>query len=196
MGFEQFLRRDGLTYRLVPVENDRVNTDFMLDKVTNKFKFGSANVPGVYFDEENRRQLNTLRTAYADLALDLASKNRKEDAKKVLNQIDKMMLDENMPYGMASRGNSHNRNSLLFLEACYLAGDTALANKVSNSVKKDLEQQIRFYNSLTGRKAELMEAEKRGSENYLQAISQMQTIYNPKLQIPGKMMAADSAAQK
>ncbi|MGK9867783.1 hypothetical protein O6221_23450, partial [Salmonella enterica subsp. enterica] len=93
--------------------------------------------------------------------------------------IDKMMLDENMPYGMASRGNSHNRNSLLFLEACYLAGDTALANKVSNSVKKDLEQQIRFYNSLTGRKAELMEAEKRGSENYLQAISQMQTIYNP-----------------
>ena len=196
IGFETFLRRDGLTYRLVPVENDRVNTDYMLDKVTNKFRFGSANVPGVYFDEENRRQLNSLRSAYADLALDLASKNRKEEAKKVLNQIDKMMLDENMPYGMASRGNLHNRNSLLFLEACYLAGDTVLANKVSASVKKDLEQQVRFYNSLTGRKAELMEPEKRGSENYLQAISQMQTMYNPRLQIPGKMMAADSAAQK
>jgi hypothetical protein len=196
LGLDQFLRRDGMTYRLVPVENDRVNTNWMLDKVTNKFRFGNANVPGVYFDEENRRHLNSIRTAYADLALDLASKNRKEEARKVLKQVDSMMYEGNMAYGMTSRGNLHNRNSLVFLEACYLAGDTALAAKVSASVKKDLEQQVRFYNSLTGRKAEGMEQEKRAADNYLQAVAQMQTMYNPRLQIPGKMMAADTTTQK
>lgn len=193
LGLDQFLRRDGMTYRLVPVENDRVNTNWMLDKVTNKFRFGNANVPGVYFDEENRRHLNSIRTAYADLALDLASKNRKEEARKVLNQVDSMMYEGNMAYGMTSRGNLHNRNSLVFLEACYLAGDTTLAAKVSASVKKDLEQQVRFYNSLSGRKADGMEQEKRAAESYLQAVAQMQTMYNPQLQIPGKMMAKDSA---
>ncbi len=192
LGLDQFLRRDGMTYRLVPVENNRVNTNWMLDKVTNKFRFGNANVPGVYFDEENRRHLNSIRTAYADLAIDLASKNRKEEARKVLNQVDSMMYEGNMAYGMTSRGNIHNRNSLVFLEATYLAGDTVLAAKVSASVKKDLEQQVRFYNSLTGRKAEGMEQEKRAAESYLQAVAQMQTMYNPRLQIPGKMMAADS----
>lgn len=193
LGLDQFLRRDGMTYRLVPVENDRVNTNWMLDKVTNKFRFGNANVPGVYFDEENRRHLNSIRTAYADLALDLASKNRKEEARKVLNQVDSMMYEGNMAYGMTSRGNLHNRNSLVFLEACYLAGDTTLAAKVSASVKKDLEQQVRFYNSLSGRKADGMEQEKRAAESYLQAVAQMQTMYNPQLQIPGKMMVKDSA---
>lgn len=196
LGIDQFLRRDGMTYRLVPVENDRVNTNWMLDKVTNKFRFGNANVPGVYFDEENRRHLNSIRTAYADLALDLASKNRKKEARKVLHQVDSMMLESNFAYGMSSRGNMHNRNSLVFLEACYLAGDTKLAEKVSASVKKDLEQQVRFYNSLTGRKAEAMDPEKRGAQNYLQAISQMQTMYNPQLQIPGKMMAKDTVGNK
>ncbi len=57
-------------------------------------------------------------------------KVRKEEARKVLEKADKMMLQENMPYGMISRGNMHNRNSIAFLEACYRADDKALAAKV------------------------------------------------------------------
>jgi hypothetical protein len=192
LGFDQFLRRDGLSFRLVPVQNSRVNTDWMLSKAMNNFAFGNANVKGVYFDEENRRHLNTIRNAYAELAIDLSAKNRKEEAKKALQLVDKMMLDENFSYGMVSRGNMHNKNSLLFLEACLMAGDTTLANKVAASVKKDLQQQVKFYNGLTGDKVEQMADEKRMAESYLQGLEQIQTIYNPRIQIPGKMMAADS----
>ncbi|HQS55353.1 MAG: membrane protein [Bacteroidetes bacterium 24-39-8] len=192
LGFDQFLRRDGLSFRLVPVQNSRVNTDWMLSKAMNNFAFGNANVKGVYFDEENRRHLNTIRNAYAELAIDLSAKNRKEEAKKALQLVDKMMLDENFAYGMVSRGNMHNKNSLLFLEACLMAGDTTLANKVAASVKKDLQQQVKFYNGLTGDKVEQMGDEKRMAESYLQGLEQIQTIYNPRIQIPGKMMAADS----
>ncbi|MBR2647811.1 MAG: DUF2723 domain-containing protein [Sediminibacterium sp.] len=188
LGFDQYLRRDGLSYRLVPVINSRVNAGWMKDKALNVFASGNADKKGVYFDEENRRHLNTIRSAYADLAIDLAAAGKKEEARKVLQKVDKMMDEENFGYGMASRGNLHNRNSLMFLEACYMAEDTALVKKVSASVKKDLQQQIKFYNTLSGNKAEWMADEKRMSESYLDGLEKMKAIYNPAIQIPGKIM--------
>ncbi|MDB5245891.1 MAG: rane protein [Segetibacter sp.] len=178
LGFGQYLRKDGLAYRFVPVTGQQVNTDWMTDKLMNKFAFGNANIPGVYFDEENRRHLNTIRSAYAELAFDLSSKGRKEDARKALNKVDKMMLQENMPYGMISRGNMHNRNSLAFLQACYLADDKALSAKVVGSVKKDLQQQIKFYNSLSETKAEWMAFDKKTAEDYLQELNRMEQMYS------------------
>lgn len=191
LGFDQYLRRDGLSYRLAPVKNSRVNTNWMLDKLTNKFAFGNADKPGVYFDEENRRHLGGIRSAYAELAIDLAARNRKEEARAVLNKVDKMMHESNFGYGLTSRGNLHNRNSLLFLEACYLAGDQALIQKVSAAVKKDLAQQVNYYNTLSGMKADNMAQEKQTAEGYLQALTQMQTMYNPSVEIPGKIMSKE-----
>jgi hypothetical protein len=192
LGFDQYLRRDGLSYRLAPIKNSKVNTDWMLNIVTNKFAFGNADKAGVYFDEENRRHLNGIRSAYAELAIDLAAKNRKEDARAVLNKVDKMMHESNFGYGLTSRGNIHNRNSLLFLEACYLAGDQALIQKVSAAVKKDLQQQVNYYNALTGMKADNMSQERQTAESYLQALGQMQTMYNPSVEIPGKVMSKET----
>ncbi len=193
LGFDKYIRRDGLSFRLVPVENSRVNDDWMMDKAMNTFGFGNANVKGVYFDEENRRHLNSIRTAYAELAIDLASKDRKEDARKVLQKADKMLNQGNFDYGITSRANQHNRNSLLFLEACYMADDKALAEKVAASLKKDMQQQMNYYNTLPGDKGENMAEEKRMTDNYLKGLEQMQNIYNPRIQIPGKLMApADS----
>ena len=193
LGFDQYLRRDGLSYRLAPVKNSKVNTDWMLDKLTNKFAFGNANKPGVYFDEENRRHLGGIRSAYAELAIDLAAKNRKEEARAVLNKVDKMMHESNFGYGLTSRGNLHNRNSLLFLEACYLAGDQTLIQKVSAAVKQDLQQQVNYYNTLSGQKADNMAQEKQTAETYLQALGQMQTMYNPSVEIPGKVMSKEAS---
>ncbi len=194
LGFDQYIRRDGLSFRLVPVQGSRVNTDWMLDRALNKFAFGNAQTKGVYYDEENRRHLNTIRNAYAELAHDLVGKGRKEDAKKVLEKADKMMDQSNFAYGMTSRANLHNRNSLLFLEACYLSGDTTLAEKVAASVKKDLQQQLKFYNSLSGQQADNLFDEKRTADSYLQAMQQMETMYHPGagVAIPGKLMPADT----
>ncbi len=180
LGFGNYLRRDGLSYRLVPVENSSVNTDWMLDKVMNKFGFGNANIFGVYYDEENRRHLNIIRRADAELALDLAAKNRKEDARKVLDKTDNMMLQTNFPYGMVARNNEHNRISLMFLEACYRAEDKTLAAKVAKSVKTDLQQQVKYYNSLTGVDAENMAYDLQQAQNLLQTMDQMEKAYNGK----------------
>jgi hypothetical protein len=71
---DAYLRQDGLTYRLIPVKGSDVNNERVADVMMNKFVFGNANVPGVYFDEENRRHLNSIRQAYASAAMSLAMK--------------------------------------------------------------------------------------------------------------------------
>lgn len=178
LGFGQYLRRDGLAYRLVPVQNDPINDDYMFNVVMKKFAFGGAERPGTYFDEENRRHLLEIRSAMAELASDLADKGRKADAIKVLEKADAMILDENMPYGLASRGNQQDRTSLLFLDACYKAGDQKLILRVSQKVRADLLQQLRFYNSLSGSQADNMNDDKKSVTELLQSMEQMKYIYS------------------
>jgi hypothetical protein len=165
-----------LSYRLVPVENSRVNTDWTYNTIMTKFGFGNANIPNVYFDEENRRHLNTIRKAEVDLAFDLIDKGKKDSARAVLNRCDKMMLEQNFPYGMVSRGNDHNQLSLAVMQAAYMADDKTLGEKVANSVKKDLQQQVKYYNSLSGWQAEGLNYEKQSSQDLLDRLGQMQQV--------------------
>jgi hypothetical protein len=114
-----------------------------------KFGYGHANKKGVYFDEENRRRMNAIKLAHAQVARSLAQAGKKEAARRVLHRFDDQVKESNIPYGMtANRGNIHNIFSLQFLEACYLSEDLTLAKKVAASLKKDLQQQLRYYQSL------------------------------------------------
>ncbi|MFM7358279.1 MAG: protein O-mannosyl-transferase family [Sediminibacterium sp.] len=198
LGIDSYIRRDGLTYRLVPVKESQFNTNWAQDKMMNKFVFGNADKAGVYFDEENRRHLGALRTAYAELALSLSAEGRFEEAKKAVQKADKMLNEANFPYGLTNRYNIHNRNSLLFMQACTEAGELALAKKISSAVKKDLQQQMQYYESLKGNKREFMEQEIYMAEDLLNRLNQLTKpdTSNPIL-IPGKAMRpADSPTLK
>jgi hypothetical protein len=155
LGLMKYTRLRGLAYQLVPVENpesrnaDAVDNDAAYKTMMEKFAYGDANIPGVYYDEENRRHLNSIKYATAQLAQSLADAGRKDSARKVLEHYDQNVLESNFPYGMTSnQGNMHDIFSLHFLGACYAAEDWALAKKVDASIKKDLDQQMRYYKSL------------------------------------------------
>ncbi|MDB5203584.1 MAG: rane protein [Ferruginibacter sp.] len=167
LGFGAYLRQDGLSYRLVPVANSEVNQDWVFNKMTKTFVFGNADKQGVYFDEENRRHLNSIRLAYAQAAANLADHGRKEDAKKMLNKCDQMMLESNMPYGMVSRNGQHNQISLQFLIAAYKAGDLKLAGKVTQSLKKDMEQQMEYYQQLPDTKRDNLSYDENRNQDML-----------------------------
>jgi hypothetical protein len=180
LGFGAYLRQDGLTNRLVPVANSPVNTNWVYDKMMNKFVFGNANVAGVYFDEENRRHLNTIRLAYAEAAGNLAENGKKEEARKMLQKCDKGILEENFSYGMVSRYQQHNYVSLQFLEACFKADDKVLAEKVAKSVKRDLEQQMNYFSHLDERKQDQFRNDNEQVSNFLRGIQQIEQMYkNP-----------------
>ncbi len=198
LGFQNYIRQDGLTYRLVPVPNSEVNDKRTYDVMMTKFVSGNADKPGVYFDEENRRHLNTIRMAYASASLDLAIKNKKEEARKMLNKVDKMMLEDNFPYGMASRNQQHNYISHLLVQAAYAAEDTVLATRITKSLRKDLEQQIRYYESLDDRKAQVFDIGGRGgdkvaAEQLLMRLTQFEQQYKNKNNAPSETGAQINA---
>jgi hypothetical protein len=186
LGFGSYIRKIGITYALVPMENTQLDADRMYRQIMDpeKFAYGNCNLPGVYFDEENRRHLNIIRRAHAEAALGLSREGKKDSARQVLNKADKMMLQENFPYGMTSRRNEHDRNALQFLQACYEAGDKALADKVEASVKKDLEQQIAYYNSLKSPWSETMESEKQTAQQLLDQLNAIRKMSGMQQQLP------------
>lgn len=195
LGFDEYLRQDGLTWRLVPVANVRgtVNIDWMYNNVMSKFKYGSADKKGIYFDEENRRHLVNIRNAHTILAMNLISAGRKEDAKKVLQRCDKNMPSQNMPYGLASRyGNDHNEKSFYFAMTAFQAGDAELGKRVMEQVKKDCQQQVAYYESLTegqmgpSQQYELQTARQmiQGVEGALKEYAQVKDTIKPS-EIPG-----------
>jgi hypothetical protein len=182
LGFQNYLRKDGMAYRLVPIENSQVNTNHTLAIITDpkKWGYGNANLPNVYLDEINRTELLSIRKADLELAFDLMFKNRKDEARKVLEQDDKMILQENLPYGMTSRNNNHNSVSLGFLEACYTVDANELAAKVSASVKKDLQQQEQYYASLDDVKKANLQYEYSATQNLMNALNEIEKKYGSK----------------
>ncbi len=124
LGLEKYVRMEGLSYRLVPVEGTNVQLDVSYKNVMEKFGYGNANKNGVYFDEENRRHLNSLRQAHAFLGMALVDAGKNDSARKELRKYDSQVLEENVPYGMTSnRGNFHNRVTMTYLYAAYRSGD-------------------------------------------------------------------------
>ncbi|MCC7523296.1 MAG: DUF2723 domain-containing protein [Chitinophagaceae bacterium] len=153
LGFAQYLRADGLSYRLVPVEPNpgsttNINTAVAYENMMKKFSFGNADIPGVYFDEENRRHLLTIRQAFANVAEALAKEGKKEEARKLLEKCDKGINVMNMPYAMVSRSNQQNIVAISLMEAAFESEDKALGDRVLNDIKKDIDQQLRYYAAL------------------------------------------------
>ncbi len=168
LGFGQYLRKDGLSYRLVPValtspQGNWVvdqalrqaglggtqirpnNSDTVFNNLMTKYLFGGADRKGMYYDEENRRHLLNIRSLYAEAAGNLADKGRKDDAKKLLDKLEAGMLAENLPYAMVSRYNNHNQTALVYLEAAYKSEKKDLADKLRLAIQKDLDQQMNYY---------------------------------------------------
>ncbi|RYY89438.1 MAG: DUF2723 domain-containing protein [Chitinophagaceae bacterium] len=206
LGFGQFLRKDGMTYRLVPVRNsfpqqnwvlDQAlrgssirdnNTEWMYDVLMKKFAAGGANLNGVYFDEENRRHLLTIRSTFAEAAGNLADKGDKARAIQILDRAESLIFPQQMPYAMVGRFNSHNQTGMMYLEAAYKAGHTALAKKLHDAILKDLTEQKAYYDYLKTEKESFYASVAREDDinNFLltQLLPALQRRYNPATAAP------------
>ncbi len=149
LGLEHNVRLRGMVYQLTPAVGGGADNDASYKVIMEKFAYGNAGTEGVYYDEENRRHLNSIKYTHAQVAMSLADAGKLDSARKVLEHYDQNVLESNMPYGMTSnQGNLHDYFSFEFLQACYKAQDLTLAKKVTTSLRKDLTQQMRYYHSL------------------------------------------------
>lgn len=199
LGFGQYLRKDGMAYRLVPVQMKAPQQNWVIERsldslsrtlrvglggpsirdnneavmyqnLMEDFRFGGANKKGVYFDEENRRHLLNIRAVYAEAAGNMADNGQKEKALQLLAKAEEGIDPENLPYGYVSRYSSHNQTGLQYLEAAYKAGNRELAEKIREGVSKDLKQQQAYYNYLKMEKPEAFVGTLEGTEAFLNQI--------------------------
>ena len=149
----------------------------------------------MYYDEENRRHILNMRSIFAEAAGNLADKGRMEDAQRLIDRVEKGISPDNLPYALASRYNSHNQTGLLYLEACYKAGKKDLAEKIRLSIRKDLEDQKKYYEYIKATRPSLYNGFERTeapiNEIMLEVLSAIESKYapqvkpNPTIETPG-----------
>jgi hypothetical protein len=88
---------------------------------------------------------------------------------------------------MTSLFNSHNQTGLIYLEACYKAGKADLAEKVRLAVRKDLEDQQKYYNYLKAERPEFYGGSLEGTEVLLndvmlEVLNAIEARYAPQTQ--------------
>jgi len=74
-GLEEFFIQEGLAYRIVPVRTDEpeqgefgmIDPFVMYDNMMNNFKWGNAEDPSVYLDENNKRMFSNFRRLFGNL---------------------------------------------------------------------------------------------------------------------------------
>lgn len=213
LGLDQFLRKDGMTYRLVPIVTKNQgsnwivraqarenNLDFEKDNVMNKFVFTSPK--GTYFDEENRRHALEIRNVYAETAGNLADIGRKEEARQILRRADSLISNDHLLYAMPNKDREYNDMiGLVFLEACYKAEDTVLARKVKELLKKDMTQEKNYYNYLRTNRSDLFSffdgptGDAAYNEYLLQQLEMLEQRYEPQaaIQTNPPALPADSS---
>jgi hypothetical protein len=186
LGLNSYMRQDGLTYRLVPVKKQpneelgtNVNTADMYNTLMTKFRFGGAERPGTYFDENGRRILLGIRRTYATLGIALAGEGRKDSALKALDYGYKMLPAATLPYGMVSGegGAMHNITSMQYAYAYYLSGNKARGKLIADEVIRDCQQQLNYYNSLPVNMKDAFTQDQQASTAIMARLQQMQASF-------------------
>lgn len=144
LGLSKYLQAEGLTYRLVPVEQNqeeisrggRVNTEVMYDNVMEKFEWGGMNKPGIYLDETCLGMAGNLRMQMIMLAEGLIAEGQKEKARKVLTKCLKEIPDENVPFDVRIYS---------MCVAYYELGDLQMAKELSRKLFDIYENDLKFY---------------------------------------------------
>jgi hypothetical protein len=149
IGLQDYLRQEGLAYRLVPVKYGRaegnqprgVNLDVMYDNLMNKFEFSVLD-PGIYIDEDNFRMTSTYRSTYSKLAGALLDANRIDSAVKVSDRIMEMIPDRVVPL---------NYFNITMGEVYFVAGQEEKGKEVFDRLLAIHEEQLGYYFSFPKR---------------------------------------------
>ncbi len=221
IGIDPYLRKDGLTYRLIPFLAKTPQQNWVIDNVMRslrmggasikdnnlsaisenlkKYEFGGANRAGIYFDEVNRQYLLSVRAIFAEAAGNLADAGKTEDAIKLLNKEADGIRPENLPYGMVSRYSQHNQTSIMLTEAYYKAGKLDQARKITGDIKNDIASQRNYYEYLKANKpdyyASLEHTEVILNEIMDEVLTQVEQHYDP-LKKPAKSAASEMNAEE
>jgi len=145
IGLQQYLYKEGFTYRLIPFKPDtstrdqlgKINSLVMYDNIMNKFKFGNFKT-AKYLDHESTTMFYPVMvTTFLDLADGLVKDGHPDLALKALHKFDDVMPDMTPGIEVANR-------KIFMAQTSYNLHDNVLANKLMNSVNDYLTDQLDY----------------------------------------------------
>lgn len=208
MGLDDYLRLEGLAYRLVPIKYPKesgqynrggMDTDIMFENMVNKFDYGGIDNPdGVYLDETNRRQIVNLRLQFNNLAEELIKEEDGERALIALNKCLEVTPEGNVPYDKVMPGiiGSYLKlgvpdsllNTNLSIEQKQEA--QAMAEKLTKRMLEINEDEINYYMSLEPEFAREIQAEVEGYNFGISSqMLEMLQVYFPESELIKPTMA-------
>lgn len=134
-------RQTGMAYQVMPFEvrgtGTEVDTERMYHNVMEKFRFGGADVEGVYMDENSRRMCETYRSKiFAPLASSLMAEGDTIRAREVLNLAPNAIREDVIP---------HSISSIPLIGAYYDIGDMAEAERISTLLLDEYMHNLRWF---------------------------------------------------
>ncbi|MGB5929105.1 MAG: DUF2723 domain-containing protein, partial [Cyclobacteriaceae bacterium] len=104
---DDYLIQEGNSYRLLPVRNDKpqtemVDTERMYKNMMNEFAFRNLDDPGAYYNDDYMKSVANNRTSFNDLANALMNEGDNERAREVLAYSLEVMPDKSVPYDLST----------------------------------------------------------------------------------------------
>jgi hypothetical protein len=148
MGLQQYLYKEGFTYRLIPLKPDtsvrdqteKVNSAVMYNTVMNKFKFGQYKTARFLDHEATTMFYPVITTTFVDLAQGLIKDGHPDLALKALHKYDQVM-----PYlyiDIPSTG-----SKFYMAQTAYELHDLTLATKIVTGMDDYLTDQLNYMHS-------------------------------------------------
>ncbi|MDQ1296472.1 MAG: hypothetical protein QG611_450, partial [Bacteroidota bacterium] len=111
-GLDKFFIQEGMAYRIAPIRTDEseqgeygmIDPDVMFDNMMNKFKWGNADDPSVYLDENNRRMFSNFRRLFGNLGTTLLEKGDSLRAIEAVHRGLEIVPENKLPHDYFSIG--------------------------------------------------------------------------------------------
>lgn len=177
VNLDGYFQQTGLAHQIVPLSTKdselSVNTDKMYDNVMNKFKWGGADKPGIYLDEQSVRMCKSTRMiVFGRLAAALANEGDTQRAINVLDKCMEVFPTENVPM---------DYSGLTIGELYHALGETEKGDEVLDQVAADTVTNINWFFRLKPRQLASVDNDLRQNLAILNEVLRIAELHKSKL---------------
>ncbi len=178
MGMDQFLRMDGLAFRVMQYPVQNLETELLRTNLLEKFQFRNLNNEKVYYNPNILKLLQNYRSTFMELTRQYVDRGMQEEAHYVLNEMEKRMPEKIIPY-------ADERHAVVVAKLYQDAGGEA-----------DVEDRVRY--TIPGKVLDLQERLALGSwyAQFFQDWDRSEEIFTEVMQeYPGEVQAVSGLFQ-
>ena len=157
LGLSKYLRNNGLTYQLLPVEaNTRMrgmdDMDLLYDKLMNVYEWGNMEKGEMYLDDKAQLVPQNLRSMFVQVAINFSNQNKHDSATALIDKCFASMPETLLPVSLRLKAAS--------ADIYYKAGKTEQGDKFLSEVGDDAFELVNYFNKFKTRGIQSTEGER------------------------------------